>query len=55
MTQWKILTQRRFLLLTKFIFRNSSTNYAYYKKRCENTEDRIDLGTIEVRIDQGSN
>ena len=22
---------------------------------CENTEDRVDLGTIEVQIDQGSN
>ena len=25
------------------------------RKRCENTEDRVDLGTIELLIDQGSN
>ena len=49
MTLWKILIQRRFLLLTKFIFRNSSTNYAYYTNKVRNTEDRVDLGTIEHR------
>ena len=44
MTYWKILTQKRFLLLTKFIFRNSSTNYAYYTNKVQKYRESSWLG-----------
>ena len=39
-----------FLLLTKFILRNSSTYDAYliHEKGAKTTEDRVDLDTVEV-------